>query len=76
MRTKLKNLLDNTKARAAATGTALMVAAGSAMAAGTGPGDAMAGEIATGRAQQMVVISAVAICLGVLIVWSLVKRAK
>lgn len=66
------------RSRAARVGAGLtaMSASALAFAAGSGPGDAIAGELATGRAQQMVVIGAVAVLLGVLIVWAYIKRAK
>lgn len=55
--------------------TAMVGVAGSALAQ-TGPGDAIATELASGNTQIMVVIGAVAILLGILIVWSYIKRAR
>lgn len=73
---RVKHNLASLRNRAAAFGTTAMVLSGTAFAGGSGPGDAIAGELAGGKAQQMIVIGAVAVMLGVLIVWALIKRAK
>ncbi len=67
-----------TKSTAAKVGTGLASfgAAGLAAAQSTSPGAAIAGELASGKADQMLIIGAVAIMLGVLIVWAYVKRAR
>lgn len=67
-----------TKSTAAKVGTGLasLGAAGLAAAQSTSPGAAIAGELASGKADQMLIIGAVAIMLGVLIVWAYVKRAR
>lgn len=40
------------------------------------PGAAIAGELAGGSSQMMLIISAVAVLLGILILWAYVKRTK
>ena len=62
-------------AKVAAGGSAL-VAAGLASAQSTSPGAAISAELASGKADQMLIIGAVAVMLGVLIVWAYVKRAR
>lgn len=76
MASKASNLFSATKAKAAAAGTALMVGAGSAMATATGPGDAIAAELADGPAQLGIVFVAVAVLIGLLILWAYMKRAR
>ena len=67
-----------TKSTAAKVGTGLstLAATGLAAAQSTSPGAAIAGELASGKSDQMLIIGAVAIMLGVLIVWAYVKRAR
>lgn len=60
------------KATAAVTGFA---AAGIASAQGT-PGSAIAAELTSGKADVMLVVAAAAIIIGVLVLWSYVKRAR
>lgn len=57
------------------TGFAGLAATGLA-AAQTSPGAAIAGELAGGKADQMLIIGSVAVMLGVLVVWGYVKRAR
>ena len=67
----------NTGAKIAAGGTAL-VASGAAMASGGGgsPGSAIAAELAGGKADVLLVITAVAVILGAIILWGYIKRAR
>lgn len=58
------------------TGLAALAASGMALAQATSPGAAIAGELAGGKNDQMLIIGSVAIMLGVLIVWAYVKRAR
>lgn len=60
------------------TGTTALVASGAALASGSGdsPGAAIAGEMAGGKADVMLVIAAAAVILGALIVWGYVKKAR
>lgn len=60
------------------TGAAALVASGAAFAGGGGgsPGSAIAGELSGGKADVMLVIASAAVIIGVLILWSYVKRAK
>lgn len=71
--------VDFGKSTAAKVGTGLSVVAASGMAAaqsGSSPGAAIAGELAGGKADVMLVVAAAAIILGALIVWGYVKRAR
>ena len=67
-----------TKSTAAKVGTGLtaLAATGLAAAQSTSPGAAISAELASGKADQMLIIGAVAVMLGVLIVWAYVKRAR
>lgn len=65
----------NTGSKIAAGGTALL-ASGAAMASAGSPGAAIAGELAGGKADVMLVIAAAAVILGALILWGYVKRAR
>ena len=59
------------------TGAASLVASGAAFAGGGGtPGSAIAGELSGGKADVMLVIAAAAVIIGVLVLWSYIKRAK
>lgn len=75
---RLRQARDAAKSTAAKVGTGLasLGAAGLAAAQSTSPGAAIAGELASGKSDQMLIIAAVAIMLGVLVVWSYVKRAR
>jgi len=58
-------------------GASSLVASGAALASGGGsPGASIAGELAGGKADVMLIIGAVAIILGALIVWGYVKKAR
>jgi len=72
------NVVAFGKSAAARVGVSVgaLAASGLAAAQSTSPGSAIAGELAGGKADQMLIIGAVAIMLGVLIVWAYVKRAR
>lgn len=80
---KMKNVFDAGRRFAATTGakvsagaTALM-ASGAALASGGGsPGSAIAGELSSGKSEVNLVIAAVAVILGVIILWGYIKRAR
>lgn len=72
---RLKNALRSTAARVGAAGTAL-VASGAAMAQATTPGGAISAELASGKSEVMLVIAAAAVIIGVLVLWTYVKRAR
>lgn len=57
-------------------GAASMFAAGAAMAQATTPGAAIAGELSSGKSDVMLVVAAAAVIIGVLVLWSYVKRAR
>lgn len=59
-----------------ASGAGALVASAGAMAQATSPGAAISGELAGGKTEVMLVIAAVAVILGVLILWAYIKRAK
>lgn len=61
--------------KAAAVGAG-MVAAPLAMAQATTPGAAIAGELSSGKSDVMLVVAAAAVIIGVLVLWSYVKRAR
>lgn len=61
--------------RAAAGATALL-ASGAALAQATTPGAAIQSELNGGKADVMLVIGAAAVIIGVLVLWSYVKRAR
>ena len=72
----LHNAFRSTTAKVA-TGVSTMGVSALALASGgVSPGSAIAGELGTGKADVMLVISAVAIILGALILWAYVKRAR
>lgn len=59
------------------TGAAALGASAMALAGGaTSPGAAVAGEISGGDADLMLIISACAVLVGILILWAYTKRAK
>lgn len=72
-----RSAIDTAKSKwgQAATVVGGMAAAGMAAAQGT-PGSAIASELSTGKADVMLVIAAAAIIIGVLVLWSYVKRAR
>ncbi len=67
----------STAGKVGAVGTSLM-ASGAALASGGGdsPGAAIAGELASGKSEVNLVIAAVAVILGVIILWGYIKRAR
>lgn len=81
----MKNLISSTrsiasrftsKMSAAFFAMSLMLAPGFAFAQSTSPGSAIASELSTGKGDVMLVVGAAAIIIGVLVLWSYVKRAK
>ncbi|HHA2400480.1 TPA: hypothetical protein ACOENO_000461 [Stenotrophomonas maltophilia] len=58
-------------------GTTALVASGAALASGggTSPGAAIAAEVSKGNADMAIVIGAIALLLGILVVWAFTKRA-
>lgn len=57
-------------------GTTALVASGAALASGsTSPGAAIAAEVSKGNADMALIIGAIAILLGILVVWAYTKRA-
>lgn len=59
-----------------AGGAGALVASAGAMAQESSPGAAIAGELAGGKTEVMLVVAAVAVILGVLILWAYIKRAR
>ena len=57
-------------------GVATLTTSALALAGATSPGAAVAGELAGGDADLMLIIAAVAVLLGILILWGYTKRAK
>ena len=59
-------------------GASALMASGAAFASGGGasPGSAIAGELASGKSEVNLVIAAVAVILGVIILWGYIKRAR
>lgn len=55
---------------------ALVASAGAMAQSATSPGAAIAGELSDGKTEVMLVIAAVAVILGVLVLWSYIKRAR
>lgn len=67
----------STTAAKVSTGATALMASGAAFAQDAGsPGAAIAGELAGGKADVMLVIAAAAVILGALILWGYVKRAR
>lgn len=57
-------------------GAGALFASGAALASGsTSPGAAIAAEVAKGNADMAIVIGAIALLLGILVVWAFTKRA-
>ena len=78
LQTRLHQARDaarNFATKAGAVGTGLL-ASGAAFAQSTSPGSAIAGELSGGKSDVMLVIAAAAVIIGVLVLWSYVKRAK
>ncbi len=58
-------------------GASTLMASGAAFASGgDSPGAAIAGELASGKSEVNLVIAAVAVILGVIILWGYIKRAR
>ena len=72
---KVFQMVRSTGAKIGA-GAGAMLATGAAMAQATTPGAAIASELSTGKSDVMLVVAAAAIIIGVLVLWSYVKRAK
>ncbi|MEA9732498.1 hypothetical protein [Xanthomonas campestris] len=71
-----RRFASSTSAKVSA-GASTLLASGAAFASGTGsPGAAVAGELASGKGDVMLVIGACAIILGAIILWAYVKRAR
>lgn len=58
-----------------AAGSTAMVASGMALAGGSTPGSAIAGELSGGAADMGLIFAAVAILIGLLLLWAYTKRA-
>ncbi|WP_448133686.1 hypothetical protein [Stenotrophomonas rhizophila] len=78
----MKNIINTTRrvtvSTAAKVGTAAagLMASGMALASGaSSPGAAIAGEVSGGKADMGLVIGAIAILIGIIVVWSFTKRA-
>lgn len=63
-------------AKVAGGAGALVASAGAMAQAASSPGAAISGELAAGKTEVMLVIAAVAVILGVLILWAYIKRAR
>lgn len=73
---KLRRFGASIPGKVSAGATALM-ASGAAFASGSGsPGAAIAGELSSGKSEVNLVIAAVAVILGVIILWGYIKRAR
>lgn len=77
MKGNVVSIAASTKAKAAAIGSTAMVAAGSAMAGGggTSPGSAIASALSDAPTELGLVFAAVAVAIGLILVFALVKRA-
>lgn len=53
-----------------------VLASGLALATPTTPGGAIAAELSSGESDLMLVIAAAAVLIGILLLWSYVKRAR
>lgn len=73
---KFKSVLTGVTGKVATGATALLASGAALASGGSSPGSAIAGELAGGKADVMLIIGAVAIILGALIVWGYVKRAR
>lgn len=79
----MKNVINASRRFAAtaggkvAAGASALMASGAAFASGGGsPGSAIAGELASGKSDVLLVVGAVAIILGAIILWGYVKKAR
>lgn len=79
----MKNVVNAARRFGASTagkisaGASALMASGAAFASGSGsPGSAIAGELASGKSEVNLVIAAVAVILGVIILWGYIKRAR
>ena len=71
----LRRIGASTSAKLSA-GFATLMASGAALASGaSSPGAAIATEVGGGKGDMNLVIAAIAILLGVLVVWAYVRRA-
>lgn len=60
----------------ASAGSAALMASGAAFASGSGsPGAAVAGELASGKSEMGLIFAAIAVLIGLLVVWAYTKRA-
>lgn len=73
---KSTNRFNTVKTRVATAAGAMVALPGLVMAQATSPGAIMAGELSGGKADVGLIIAAVAVILGFILVWSLVKRAS
>lgn len=73
---KARNAAQTAYGKAAGVGTGLMVMAGSAMAGGgTSPGSAIAAGLDDGPSEMGLVFAGVAVLIGLLLLWTYVKRS-
>lgn len=70
----LRRFTRSTVAKVAGVSTAFM-ASGAAMASGGSPGSAIVGELSGGKADMTLIFGAIAIFIGLLVVWAYTKRA-
>ncbi|WP_313443520.1 hypothetical protein [Stenotrophomonas sp.] len=56
-------------------GSAALMASGAALASGGSPGAAVAAELASGKSEMGLIFAAVAVLIGLLVVWMYTKRA-
>lgn len=75
---QLVSVASDAKSKFAAgvAGASALLASGASFAAATTPGAAIAGELAGGDSDLMLIIGAVAVLLGILILWAYTKRAR
>lgn len=72
---KLRNAIANTGAKIGTGLTALAVSGQVLAGGGSSPGAAIAGELSGGEADMILIFSAVAVFIGLLLVWAYTKRA-
>ncbi len=70
----LRNVARTTSAKIG-TGIAAVMASGAALASSGSPGAAVAGELSAGKAEMGLIFAAVAVLIGLLVVWAYTKRA-
>ncbi len=75
MRTKLTRYMNSAAGKVSAVGAGLL-ASTAALAQTSSPGSAIAAELSGGKSDVMLVVSAAAIIIGLLVLWAYVKRAK